>query len=121
MEVGRESFLKIRFGYRFLQFVFLVWSSIFQFAFGEEVFKKFIDRLGDGRGGYLVDDTRLYVFEVVGQVVESVYRAESVGYVRQSVVDVGQVEGYVFLSVEEGFIDVQRGGGGRGKGFGQFI
>lgn len=119
MEAGRESLLKIRFGHRSPQPVPLVWSSILQLALGEEVLKKLIDRPGDGRGGHLVDDTRSHAFEVAGQAVEPVHRAESVGHARQPAADVGQVEGHVLLSVEEGLTDVQRGGGGRGKGPGQ--
>ena len=97
----------------------LVGSSILQLVLGEEVLEELIDGPGDGSGRHLVDDAGLHAFEVPGQAVELVHCPEGVGHARQPAADVGQVEGHVLLSIEEGLTDVQRGGGGGGQGTGQ--
>lgn len=86
---------------------------------GEEVLEKLIDGPGNGSGRHLVENTGLHAFEVARQAVELVHRPESVGHARQPATDVGQVEGHVLLSVEEGLTHVQGGGGGCGEGPGQ--
>lgn len=83
---------------------------------GEEVLEKLIDRPGNGSGGHLVDDARLHAFEVARQAIKLVHGPESIGHARKPATDVGQVEGHVLLSVEEGLTDVQWGGGGRSQG-----
>lgn len=104
---------------RFPQPVPLVGSSILQLVFGEEVLEELIDRPRDGGGWHLVDDPGLHTFEVPGQAVELIHRPEGIGHARQPAADVGQVEGHVLLSVEEGLTDVQGGGGGGSQGPGQ--
>lgn len=86
---------------------------------GEEVLEELVDGPGDGSGRHLVDDAGLHALEVARQAVELVHRPEGVGHARQPAADVGQVEGHVLLSVEEGFTNVQRGGSGCSQGPGQ--
>lgn len=86
---------------------------------GEEVLEELIDGPGDGRGGHLVDDPGLHAFEVARQPVELVHCPEGIGHARQPAAHIGQAEGHVLLSVEEGLTDVQGGGGGCSQGPGQ--
>lgn len=119
MQAGRKPLHNQRRWRRFPQPVPLVGSSTLQLVFGEEVLEELIDRPGDGGGWHLVDDPGLHTFEVPGQAIELVHRPEGIGHARQPAADVGQVEGHVLLSVEEGLTDVQGGGGGGGQGPGQ--
>lgn len=112
----RKPFKNKRFWNHCPQPIPLVWRSILQLVLGEKVLEKLVDRPGNGSGRHLVDDAGLYALKVAGQAIELVHHPERVGHARQPAADVGQAEGHVLLSVEEGLTDVQGGGGGRGKG-----
>lgn len=93
----------------------LVQSSILQLPLRKDVLEELINGPGDGGGRHLVDDSSLDAFEIAGKAVELVHRPEGIGHARQPAADVGQGESHVLLRVEEGFADVQRGGGSCGQ------
>lgn len=74
--------------------------------FGEDVFEKLIHRPCNGRGGDLVNDSRLNPSEVGGHPAYLVHRPEGISHA----CDVG-VPCQGFLGVEQCFANVQWGGG----------